>query len=296
MMSTTITHHHAAPLPKIALITGSVPPNPCGVGDYTDLLLHSLRKSGVQTERFVLGSSAVSDLYSERIQEYNADIVHIQYPTVGFGKGFSAHFAMLANRGSTVLTLHEYSQAHFLRKLACIGLIKLADGLIFTNTHEWQACSQWSSPTQLQTIIPIGSNIPQATSLVAKKSYRDPKAIAYFGLIRPNKGIEEVIALAKILHDSSSDHHIIIIGDTPDTCTDYQTSLHSEADNLPIQWISGLNPEQVAQHLSACKWGYLPFPDGVSERRGSLLAMLNNGVHVVSTDGAQTSKSMRELV
>jgi len=73
---------------KIALITGSYPPETCGIGDYAAQLAGALRQKGVIVE--VISNrdwrlSAVSSIV-KTIQSAKPDIVHIQYPGVGFGK------------------------------------------------------------------------------------------------------------------------------------------------------------------------------------------------------------------
>ena len=46
--------------------------------------------------------------------------------------------------------------------------------------------------------------------------------------------------------------------------------------------------EEVSVYLSKARCAYLPFPDGASLRRGSLLACLEHGVKVLSNRGASS--------
>jgi hypothetical protein len=72
---------------KVALITGSVPPQPCGVGDFSYCLAVALQKQGVRVELVThrdWRAQAVIGLKRE-ILHWEPDVVHIQYPTLGFG-------------------------------------------------------------------------------------------------------------------------------------------------------------------------------------------------------------------
>jgi glycosyltransferase involved in cell wall biosynthesis len=57
-----------------------------------------------------------------------------------------------------------------------------------------------------------------------------------------------------------------------------------------------LDHEATAGALAEARVAYLPFPDGASERRGSLLAAFENGLAVVTTAGGQTPASIRDTV
>jgi glycosyltransferase involved in cell wall biosynthesis len=52
-----------------------------------------------------------------------------------------------------------------------------------------------------------------------------------------------------------------------------------------LRWTGELPPSAVAAHLRACDLLLQPYPDGVSSRRGSVMAGLANGVPVVTNLG-----------
>jgi glycosyltransferase involved in cell wall biosynthesis len=52
----------------------------------------------------------------------------------------------------------------------------------------------------------------------------------------------------------------------------------------------------VARELASATIVYLPYPDGVSERRGTLLAALGNGAAVVTTDGPFRPQGLERAV
>lgn len=52
-----------------------------------------------------------------------------------------------------------------------------------------------------------------------------------------------------------------------------------------VEYKLNQSSEKVSEYLNSTKITYLPFPDGLSERRGSFLAAISNGSVVVSTPG-----------
>jgi hypothetical protein len=76
----------------------------------------------------------------------------------------------------------------------------------------------------------------------------------------------------------------------------YFEELKSKTSTLPIIWDNGLSEQQVAKRLASSSIAYLPYPDGVSERRASFKAVLLNGVTVITTRGQHTPSVLEGLV
>jgi glycosyltransferase involved in cell wall biosynthesis len=72
--------------------------------------------------------------------------------------------------------------------------------------------------------------------------------------------------------------------------------LHEQSKLLPIQWSIGLSENAVADLMSRSRIAYMPFPDGASERRTSLLALLASGVVTVTTLGKATPLELKDVV
>ena len=105
---------------KVALLCGACPPGACGVGDYTVCLARALTERGI--EAHVISSVSWNLLGAIKRSagpgSLKFDVVHIQYPTVGFGGALSPQLLSLSQR--CVITLHEASGAHILRKFALL--------------------------------------------------------------------------------------------------------------------------------------------------------------------------------
>jgi len=279
---------------RIVMVTGSYPPKACGVGDYTNSLVGALSSSGcdvdVLTERsfklFNAGNLA------KEIAAKKPDIVHIQYPTSGYGSDLGPQMLSVLVRGC-VITLHEVSQVNLLRRLSLYPFSMRSSRLIFTNIYE-QDCAEKYAPwlAQRTSVIPIGSAIQFSSS----EHPRDSKEIVHFGLIRPNKGIEEVLNLARGLKVNARAMSIRIVGMVEARFEQYFLGLKEAADGLPVSWSIGLPEAEVAALLSKAEIAYMPFPDGASERRSSLLALLANEVVTITTSGMFTPSEMNGVV
>ncbi|HEX7023097.1 MAG TPA: hypothetical protein VF171_09590, partial [Trueperaceae bacterium] len=249
---------------NIAMISGHYPPEPCGVGDYTAKLCDALRDQGLAVTHLhnkLRSPADVRRLYG-RLREQPCDLVHLQYPS-GYGRSLLPH--LLSLRHGWLVTLHEMSEAHRLRRLAALLFAARARHLVFTTELERElACRRFPSLAGRSSAIPIASNIPAPTS---------PKQdeFVHFGLIRPKKGIEEFLAFVRAAQKDAAfgRYRFRIVGGVRDNQRPYLDTLQRAAAGLPITWSLNLTEREVAEVLSRARLGYLPFPDGLSERRGS---------------------------
>src|SRR5271166_2164646 len=92
---------------RIALITGACTPGACGVGDYTRCLAQSLNSLGAQADVVSDGQWGVRDVSraTKNLEKLMPDIIHVQYPTAGFGYRLGPQ--VFAVRTKSVVTLHE---------------------------------------------------------------------------------------------------------------------------------------------------------------------------------------------
>lgn len=270
-MKKPTTSKHA--LPVIDMVTGSYPPDVCGVGDYCQQLVTYLaRYHHCHCE--VARPSCQLFLHWWRAWPSRRRVAIFQYPTAAYGASLLPHlFVMLARLlGWRVLVvLHEYSSLGYKARLAAGMFGLFAHRLVFTTEHE-SAC--YAAFRSKHAVIPIGSNIPQAVPSVVKRHYD----CVYFGIIAPGKGIESFLAVAAGL----SRQRFVLLGALSPLFADYGRAIVSEAQAIGCSVQLGLPPEAVATVLSASKVALLPFPDGISPRRGSALAAMLNGALVLS--------------
>jgi hypothetical protein len=76
----------------------------------------------------------------------------------------------------------------------------------------------------------------------------------------------------------------------------YAATVLREAAANHIELFLDQTPARIAEILAETEFAYLPGPGGITERRGSVLAALENGVHVVGPVGADAPDWLRQRV
>ena len=83
------------------------------------------------------------------------------------------------------------------------------------------------------------------------------------------------------------------MGSSPAAHAGYLDKVQSVSAALPVIWDLNLSAEAVAERLTQATIGYMPFPEGASERHSSILAALANGLPVLTTQGLHTPTGMQ---
>jgi glycosyltransferase involved in cell wall biosynthesis len=278
---------------KVALIVGDNRTLFCGVKNYARSLGQALAEREVTAHVLTPDDWSASSVceFARQLRKESYDVVHLQYPSIGYRGSLFPHFLGLMKVADiSVVTVHEYSALPLAQRMSTQLFRGTADSVIFCSRYE-QSLYNRKVPNSgaPQIVIPIGSNVPEA----AFAGLRD-KTIVYFGQIRPRKGIEEYIELARKSLASKREFSFHILGSAPKAHQKYLADLQQSAPGA-IRWSFDLEFEEVSEILARSFAAYLPFPDGASERRGSMLAALSNGLPVVSTIGEATPGEMIPL-
>lgn len=308
---------------RVAIICGSYPPVVCGVADYTISLAKAVSAHDVDVDiwtteglhtRSVQGVSArgaftgwaVRDVRRGflQIRQARPDLVHIQFPAEVYHGAFGIHIlpCLLRRTGIPVVTtLHEYCQAPWGGRLKQLVNVFFSHYVIVTNQQDELLLSRWAGSKIVR--IPIGSNIPVYTTAMSredikKKFVQNPATrwILFFGFVRPGKGIETLLeAFAQFRRPEL---RLVFAGPPPER--EYRSILDSMAEKLKIKesviWLGYLSPDDISLVFQASSMAVLPFVDGATERRGSLLSALQHGLPVVTTQGPFTPSLFRDGV
>ncbi|MBW6526752.1 hypothetical protein KZ813_07875 [Sphingomonas sp. RHCKR7] len=228
-----------------------------------------------------------------------ADVV-VQYPTQGYGWSIIPHFVAiaftLARRGTVTFALHEFSSLSRKSQAALALASHVVGRVIFTTEAERDRARRHplfsgSVPTSVVGII---SNIPfgSASSSVERR----PIDLAYFGHIRPNKGLEVFLDVMQALRARAPTASLAMIGEIPAGYEAFGAMVTRRCNEIGCAMMLGRDDEAAARLLRQVRLLYLPFPDGVSARRGSVLAALGNDALVATRIGDATPHALRPAV
>ncbi|MCK6627986.1 MAG: glycosyltransferase family 4 protein [Anaerolineae bacterium] len=158
------------------------------------------------------------------------------------------------------------------------------------------------SPAPLLTLIPLGSNVepqppPDFERAAWRKKYQvdqNTLLLAYFGFLNESKGGEELIEALALLRQEGIDARLLLIGgdvghaDPTNAAYAQRVQALIERHDLgQVVYRTGYTDLlQVSANLLAADAVVMPYRDGVSFRRTTLIAALRHGCPVVSTTPA----------
>jgi glycosyltransferase involved in cell wall biosynthesis len=273
---------------RIVHVLSGAADNRCGVHDYTKSLVDALAQVRSGTECALVTRWSLRETLRVA-SEHRGHIIHVQYPSLQMGK--APWWSLLAFFGRrTVVTLHEYRIFSTPRKLYCLPAAVMAQQIIFSNAEERRAFLRWYPfAAKSSVVVPIGNNIP----VVAAPQDGRARRLVYFGQISEGKGLEQVIEAVAELRQNGSAIPVAFIGAIAEPNSPIADLVRTSAVNHGIDLRLNLSNEDVSRELVQATHAYLPFPDGVTDKRGSALACLKHGVSVLTTHTGQTPDWLR---
>lgn len=298
---------------RVLLITGSYPPMRCGVGDYCCRLANSLAadpdvKVGVLTSDFngmpdkihgieifkLINKWSLSEVLKviRTINSWSPHVVHIQYPTQGYGSGFLPWVVPLISylMGKKIVqTWHEGASIFhvwklFLKSVVPSGVVVVRP-LYKDNLHPLLRWCLWGKRL---VFIPNASAIPRVdlneqdkSTLKTKYLNQQKRLIVFFGFVYPHKGTELLFEIA----DPATDH-IVIAGEIGAAGIYEQeiTQCASAQTWLGKVTITGFLPaEEIAALLAVADAVILPFRRGGGEWNTSIHGAVLNDAFVITT-------------
>lgn len=249
------------------------------------------------------------------LQIQRPEVLHIQYQAAAFDLGGWVNWLpwFLKKWGvptRVVTTFHDlrvpyiFPKAGPFRWKSMLALARYSDGVICTNREDLKQLSlvngqSPNSPAPLLTLIRLGSNVePQPPTDFERAAWRkkygaDEKTLllAYFGFLNESKGGEELIEALGLLRQEGFDARLLLIGGevghADPTNAAYAQKVQALIEQRQLAdfvYRTGyIELSEVSANLLAADAVVMPYRDGVSFRRTTLIAALRHGCPVIST-------------
>lgn len=317
---------------KLVLVSGSLPGVRCGIGEYTARLASQLalapgvsvqilttrnelvRPDALAPARVMLvenwGLPSIIRL-ARLIRTQQPDVVHIQYPAVGYARSLGVLVLPLAvrllARVPVVLTIHERREKRWHGRLATDFMALTSSRVVFPDPLEAEALRERLrlfgtrvDVAEMISTIPINRDADRAAFRARLGLAPGEFLVGTFGLIHPRRRLEDLIDGVAALRRSTPGKLLIVGGEADydaERAREYTASLKRKIDDLglsgAVTWLGYVSAAEVSAALQACDVAALLYREGASQRNTTLEAALEHRLPVVTTDGTATSDSLR---
>lgn len=305
---------------RIGIIAGEYPPRQGGVGAYTRIIALRLtelghhvsilcRKDAMEPDTRIRLHNTISswNVFSLRevsrwAKQEKLDVISLQFETAAFDMSPWVHFIPRTTSVPVITTFHDllvpylFPKAGALRHWIILHLAKTSAGIILTNQEDFAQ----TTTIPIRTLIPIGSNISielpenydRTTWRIEMGIQDDEFLIGHFGFLNRTKGIDILLEdIAVIRQRYNYPIKLVMIGgrtgDSDPSNWDYAGEIDAEITRLGLSehviWTGYIDDTGVSAYLMASDAIVLPFRDGASYRRGSLMAAIHHGCAIITT-------------
>ncbi len=294
-----------------------------GIRDYSDQLgaelshkafqveqqVHTPRESGEGVQRLPSALLRVLYMMRELRRADRGSVIVLQYSPFCFARwGFAPWLPLwfLAvrtrrNRPALALMVHETHVPMQSWRWALMGLwqrvqlsaLRLTADVVFTSIEPWAVTLEAQIPRRPVHHLPVGSNFPDSRSkrdAVRRQLGVDDRAlvVATFGRSHPSWLGEYVVAAANAISATGMPLVLLVMGAEAPELAGLDPSIAVHAPGY-------LEAEELGGMLAASDLFLAPLIDGVSTRRGTVMAALQHGLPVVGTSGPLTDDVLREV-
>lgn len=313
---------------KVDLIVQGIPPLQDAIGEYTNCLAAELAKSNqvrILTCRdfspqsiegvdivgcfSLVGTNRFRGL-TNQLDSTNADAVILQYNPFAWGKrgwapdlirtlynfkrkrpevavGVMFHETYMMNPGWRSWVMRLYQRRQFQQ------LVRLAD-VSFFSIETWSREQQRLHPTSRIIHLPVGANLPEskADPVQTRKAWKiEPNdfVCGVFGGAHPSRMLSWIESATKQIATENANGSRVVFLHVGGEHVDWKL------DNVPIIRTGRLKAAEAADSIVTMDIMLNPFSDGISTRRGSAMAALQQGVPLLTTSGHATDSIWRRF-
>jgi len=317
--------HGGGRRPRLDIFSAAWPPKTDGIGDHSYRLAHGLadrasirvwthaqdrldRIPGVTVEGALDASRRWSVMgVADRVLADRPDAVLVQFNQFSWGKrGFNpwlpAAVAKLAREGVRVgVMFHEMVVPATTARFRAMRLwqVRQYRSLARSATVRFYSIQPWADEQRglarsAAVHLPVGSNLPGAS--VTREASRarhgfgeDEVVLGVFGTAHPSRLVGHVAEAVGVLRAAGRSVAVLYVG--PDG-----EAIGSSLGSAGARIVSPgrLPGQEAADALRGVDVFVSPFIDGVSTRRGSMMAALRVGLPVVGTHAENTDRLLLE--
>lgn len=247
------------------------------------------------------------------VDDVGPDVVHVQYQTGAFGMGLAANllFAVLRRRRHAqvlAVTFHDLKEPYLFPKAGPVrrwanALIHGSADLAFVTNGQDLAVLGGQAD-----VLPIGSNIAERPMTAeARREVRarlglsdDELALGYFGFVDEWKGVDTLVDACERLWDEGRPVRLVFVGgeraggsvDAPPFERSIRARLARAAAEGRVLRTGFAPPAETSAYLQALDVIALPFTAGASYRHGSLMAAIEHGLPIVTTEPSSEERAI----
>lgn len=190
------------------------------------------------------------------------------------------HETYMSNPGWRAWVMRQYQRRQY-RKL-----VSLAD-IGFFSTEAWGDQVQRHSPGANVVHAPVGSNLPESQASPVETRVRwgighDDFVCGVFGGAHPSRLIDWIKSAVRRINTLQPDDRRVVLLHVGGQAIDWSGT------DVPIVATGRLVAPDAADAIATMDLLINPFRDGISTRRGSAIAALQQGVPILSTKGPST--------
>ncbi|MGC8839006.1 MAG: glycosyltransferase family 4 protein [Anaerolineae bacterium] len=240
-------------------------------------------------------------------QERGADLVHIQYQAAAYRLHpainlFPWWLRLRRKDLPCVVTFHDlrvpylFPKAGPARWWAVLALASGARAVIVTNQEDDGRLARACRTPRFQ--VPLGPNLEPPEGLLPRSRPADPGEgpflLCHFGFLNASKGCQDLVEALALLRARGTPRPFALrivggtAGDSDPTNLAFREHLQARIAALGLEetvsWTGFLPPREVSAHLLSGDLCVLPYRDGASFRRGTLLVALVHGLPILTTE------------
>jgi glycosyltransferase involved in cell wall biosynthesis len=314
---------------RIALLAAHYQPAlvPCGVGDYTRCLRAALEQLGhdcvvvtsVRSYSQEPHVHPIADRWGlidcvrvwKLLRGLRPDVLVVQYTPEQYGFGMAFKLLPLLvrwtqQRTMVITTFHTLVGGSWIAKPNALLMAATSHGLVSVHaelSELFQRHLPWWSGKMRE--IPIGANVPvpSLSRAAARRTLcrllgldEHGALVGTFGFAGPGKGWDTLFQAMQDLQ-APTPVHLVCIGAVREEDRPYRAELDRLAHHLGIadrvHWLTDLPAQEVTDCLAGLDVYIVPYDDGASLRRGTLMAGFQAGVPTITTTPRYAHPALR---